>query len=71
MMDCYGSTFSLTEVQKIQTMFEQSDIESVSLQALNPNDVSGYLRRWFRNLTDPLFSYNLYDRWIAVQCMFL
>lgn len=48
-------------------MFETNSVDDIVLQSVNPNDLSGYLRRWFRNLKEPLFSYSLYDRWIAAQ----
>jgi hypothetical protein len=60
-------TPSLTEVQRLIKIFEDSDPETVSLANESPDTVCGVLRKWLRSLPEPLFMYDAYESWIALQ----
>jgi hypothetical protein len=45
--------------------------EDVKLHEQDVNDVSGVLKMFFRDLSEPLLTYNLYDDWIAAAGIWL
>jgi len=43
------------------------DPDLVNLAPESPDSVCGVLRKWLRTLPEPLFSYEFYDAWVALQ----
>jgi len=81
---------SLTDVQKLQKLFEEASdpgapppaspllpqsliiitTDTVQLAGADPHTVGGLLKRFFRDLPEPIFANELYDKWTAAQCPF-
>lgn len=60
-------TPSLTEVNRLVKQFEDTDPASLNMAFENPDTVCGVLRKWLRQLPEPLFSYEFYDSWMSLQ----
>jgi hypothetical protein len=63
---------SMSEVQRLQKLFEESgDPETIDLAALgaDPHTVGGLLKRFFRELPEPIFTDLLYEKWTNSQSL--
>lgn len=60
-------TPSVTEVLRLTKQFEDTDPDSLVMAFESPETVCGVLRKWLRTLPEPLFGYEFYDQWVALQ----
>lgn len=60
-------TPSLTEVNRLVKQFEDNDPSTLNMAFESPDTVCGVLRKWLRQLPEPLFSYEFYDSWMSLQ----
>lgn len=60
-------TPSLTEVNRLVKQFEDNDPSALNMAFESPDTVCGVLRKWLRQLPEPLFSYEFYDSWMSLQ----
>jgi breakpoint cluster region protein len=64
---------SMADVQRLQRVFEEStDQEAIDLTAVgaDAHAVGGLLKRFFRELPEPIFTDALYEKWTNSQCSY-